>query len=140
MLTLKGHVTGSGPMGNPKQPRQPIKSWTSKTVKTGERSRQNGIMNSPRGLYNRGKIPLAAKLSVGGEWALKECEVCTDDKKHKFAQLDFFRNSVIIICKCCCYFCFNYCLRSNLPNWNDAISQITLLALPPDDPNKIQVM
>ncbi|XP_071801297.1 uncharacterized protein [Asterias amurensis] len=99
MLTLKGHVTGSGPMGNPKQPRQPIKSWTSKTVKTSERSRQNGIMNSPRGLYNRGKIPLAAKLSVGGEWALKECEEHTTWlngilKKHKSRPISDLRKSI----------------------------------------------
>ncbi|XP_038072816.1 uncharacterized protein LOC119741179 isoform X2 [Patiria miniata] len=99
MLTLKNHVTNNGPMGSPKQPRQPIKSWTSKTVKTGERSRQNGLINSPRGLYNRGKVPITGKQGVGGEWALKECEEHTTWlngilKKHRSRPISDLRKSI----------------------------------------------
>ncbi|XP_022091319.1 uncharacterized protein LOC110979634 [Acanthaster planci] len=99
MLTLKSHAANNGAVGSSRQPRQPIESWTSKTVKMGERSRQNGLINSPRGLYGRGKVPITSKQGVGGEWALKECEEHTTWlngilKKHKSRPISDLRKSI----------------------------------------------
>lgn len=75
MMVIKGHL-GSTSSGGPRQLKpQPIKSWTAKSEKVYEKSRENGFVPAQRGLYTKTKNPLPVKYTVRGEWELQECEV-----------------------------------------------------------------
>ena len=62
---------------NPRQIPHPIKSWTNKPVRVNGKAKENGIITSPRMLTGKGTA-VPVKQTVGGEWALKECEVSAD--------------------------------------------------------------
>lgn len=56
-----------------KEPPRPIKSWISSSKRTPVKLYKRD-QSSPRLLYSR-NTSSPVKFSVGGEWALKECEV-----------------------------------------------------------------
>ncbi|KAI8479894.1 hypothetical protein Bbelb_423830 [Branchiostoma belcheri] len=82
-----------------RQPGQPIKSWTENTGKLSRFRKENGIVGAGghRSLYRSLTTPV--KLSVGGEWALQECEKLTTWanshlKRKKFRLVNDLRKSV----------------------------------------------
>ncbi|XP_071479131.1 uncharacterized protein [Diadema antillarum] len=99
MMVIKGHL-GSAPSSGPRPLKpQPIKSWTAKSEKAYEKSRENGFVPSQRGLYPKTKNPLPVKYTVRGEWELQECEehltwLNNVLKKKKHRPLTDFRKSV----------------------------------------------
>ncbi|XP_041468245.1 uncharacterized protein LOC121418435 [Lytechinus variegatus] len=100
MMVIKGHLGSTTSGGGPRQLKpQPIKSWTAKSEKVYEKSRENGFVPAQRGLYTKTKNPLPVKYTVRGEWELQECEEhltwlnkVLKKKKHK--PLTDFRKSV----------------------------------------------
>ncbi|XP_078592014.1 uncharacterized protein LOC144871015 isoform X1 [Branchiostoma floridae x Branchiostoma japonicum] len=82
-----------------RQPGQPIKSWAENTGKLSRFRKENGIVGAGghRSLYRSLTTPV--KLSVGGEWALQECENLTTWanshlKRKKFRLVNDLRKSV----------------------------------------------
>ncbi|XP_066281179.1 protein sickie-like isoform X2 [Branchiostoma lanceolatum] len=82
-----------------RQPGQPIKSWAENTGKLSRFRKENGIVGAGghRSLYRSLTTPV--KLSVGGEWALQECEKLTTWanshlKRKKFRLVNDLRKSL----------------------------------------------